>query len=63
MSQNVKKNYFEQKKNCVGWSVGLLVYAITFEGIELLTLNLVHKWVSIKERFGLLLSEFCSEGG
>ena len=62
MSQNVKKNKFEQKKFCR--SVGLLGPSITFEGIELLTSNLVHRWVSVKERFGLFLSEFGSgEGG
>ena len=48
----------------VGRSVGLFVGAITFEGIELLTSNLVHTWISIGERFGLFLSQFGSgEGG
>ena len=44
----------------VGRSVGLLVPSITFEGVELLTSNLVHRWVSVRERFGLFLSEFSS---
>ena len=44
--------------------VGLLVPSITFKGVELLTSNLVHRWVSVRERFGLFLSEFGSgEGG
>ena len=48
----------------VGLSVGLLVPSITFKGIELLTSNLVHRWVSVRERFGLFLSDFGSgEGG
>jgi len=56
MFQNVKKNYFEQKKILsVGRSIGLLVGSITCKGIELFTSNLVYKWVSIGERFGLFL--------
>jgi hypothetical protein len=39
---------------------GLFVFLITFKGIELLTLNLVHTWVSMGEWFKLLLSQFSS---
>ena len=65
MAQNVKKNQFEQKKILsVCRSVGLLVGSITFEGIELFTSNLVHRWASIRKRFGLFLRQIGSgEGG
>ena len=56
MFQNVKKNYFEQKKILsVGRSIGVLVGSITCNEIDLITSNLVYKWVSIGERFGLFL--------
>ena len=44
-------------------SVGLLVGSITFEGIELFTSNLVHKWAFIRERFGLFLMQIGSGEG
>ena len=61
MAQNVKKNQFELKKKLsVCRSVGLLVGSITFEGIELFTSNLVHRYASIRERFGLFLRQIGS---
>ena len=51
-----RKEKFERKKIVsVGVSVGLLVLSITFEEIELFTLNLVHRWASIRKQFGLIL--------
>ena len=60
MAQNVKK--INRANKII--SVGLLVGLITFKGIELITSNLVHRWVFIKELFGLFLSQisFGEEG-
>ena len=64
MSRNLKKNELKQNKisvcRFVGRSVGLLVPSVTFEENELFTLNLEHRWVSIRKRFRLFLSQIGS---
>ena len=54
-----RKTNLSKKKLCrsVGRSVGMLVHSIAFEGIRLFTSNLVHRYVSIEERFGLFLRQ------